>query len=126
MFRHFTDEGVDPFEVRRRVGAVDVAGLEVLDLGDKAVLTSLGLTLDDLTGDDYVRAQEVADACPSCRLRWHPGPVGSNGGTKNSRRVRGGVFISKVRPFPGTPTSPAAGGPHAAGPAPWRLTRIGT
>ncbi len=23
LFRHFTDEGVDPFEVRRRVGVVD-------------------------------------------------------------------------------------------------------
>ncbi len=31
LFRHFVDEGVDPFEVRRRVGRVFVA-LEVLDL----------------------------------------------------------------------------------------------
>ncbi len=62
LFRHFTDEGVDPFEVRRRVGAVDVAGLEVLDLTDEAVRSWLGLTMDDLIGDDYSRAQEVAEA----------------------------------------------------------------
>jgi len=30
LFRHFMDDGVDPFEVRRRVGAAEVAGLEVL------------------------------------------------------------------------------------------------
>jgi hypothetical protein len=53
---------VDPFEVRRRVGAVDVNGLEVLDLTNDTVRSSLGLNLEDLTGDDYARAQEVADA----------------------------------------------------------------
>ena len=51
-----------PFEVRRRVGAVDVAGLEVLDLTDGAVRSLLSVTMDDLTGDDYSRAQEVAEA----------------------------------------------------------------
>ena len=44
------------------MGAVDVAGLEVLDLTDEAVRSSLGLTMEDLTGEDYARAQEVADA----------------------------------------------------------------
>jgi len=33
LFRHFLDEGIDPFEVRRRVGRVYVV-LEVLDLTD--------------------------------------------------------------------------------------------
>ena len=61
LFRHFTDEGVGPFEVRR-VGAVHVAGLKVLDLTDEVVRSSLGISLEDLTGDDYARAQEVADA----------------------------------------------------------------
>ena len=37
LFRHFMDDGVDPFEVRRRVGAAEVAGLEVLDLTDETV-----------------------------------------------------------------------------------------
>jgi hypothetical protein len=37
LFRHFTDEGVDPFEVRRRVGRVSVA-LQVLDLTAAALL----------------------------------------------------------------------------------------
>jgi len=62
LFRHFTGDGVDPFEVRRRVGSVDVAELEVLDLTDEAVRSLLRLTMDDLTGDDYSRAQEVGEA----------------------------------------------------------------
>lgn len=62
LFRHFNDQGVDPFEVRRRVGAVDVSGLEVLDLTDEAVRSLLGLSFDDLTGDDYAKSQEVAQA----------------------------------------------------------------
>jgi hypothetical protein len=33
FFRHFLDDGVDPFEVRRRVGRVSVS-LDVLDLTD--------------------------------------------------------------------------------------------
>ena len=37
LFRHFTEEGVDPFEVRRRVVRVSVEGLEVLDLTNEQV-----------------------------------------------------------------------------------------
>jgi RES domain-containing protein len=62
LFRHFVDEGVDPFEVLRRVGAVDVDGLQVLDLTDPAVTRQLGIDLDDLVGDDYRRTQALADA----------------------------------------------------------------
>lgn len=60
LFRHFLDEGVDPFEVRRRVGAVDV-DVEVLDLTDDVVVASLGLRAVDLIGDDYSRTQVLAD-----------------------------------------------------------------
>jgi len=31
LLRHFVDEGVDPFEIRRRIGRVQVRGLRVLD-----------------------------------------------------------------------------------------------
>ncbi len=61
LLRHFVDEGIDPFEVRRRVGAVDVNGLAVLDLTDPAVCASLGVTEADLTGDDYSKSQAIAD-----------------------------------------------------------------
>lgn len=37
LFRHFTEEGIDPFEIRRRVGRVSVEGLEVLDLTNRQV-----------------------------------------------------------------------------------------
>ena len=61
LFRHFTSSGVDPFEVRRRVGAAEVHGLEVLDLCDASVRSALGVGYDDLVGDDYVKSQEVAE-----------------------------------------------------------------
>jgi len=62
LFRHFTEEGVDPFEVRRRVGRVTVEDLEVLDLTNEQVRAILGLTLEDLVGDDYQRTQAVTAA----------------------------------------------------------------
>ena len=62
LFRHFLDEGVDPFEVLRRVGAAAVDELEVLDLTNQAVIEWLGVDGADLVDDDYSRTQELADA----------------------------------------------------------------
>jgi RES domain-containing protein len=62
LFRHFLDEGVDPFEVLRRVGAVDVDGLQVLDLTNPVVISQLGVDPADLVGDDYSPTQALADA----------------------------------------------------------------
>jgi RES domain-containing protein len=62
MLRHFTDDGVDPFEIRRRIGRVRVVGLSVLDLTDFSVQHALGLTEADLIGDDYAATQAVAAA----------------------------------------------------------------
>ena len=59
-FRHFTGRGIDPFEVRRRVGAARVEDLSVLDLTDPAVREAVGLTVADLIGDDYSRTQQIA------------------------------------------------------------------
>ena len=42
LFRHFVDEGVDPFELRHRVGKVYVV-LEVLDLTDESVRAHVGV-----------------------------------------------------------------------------------
>jgi hypothetical protein len=60
--RHFLDEGVDPFEIRRRVGRVTVQALRVLDLTDPGVLAILDLTVADLVGDDYSMSQQLAVA----------------------------------------------------------------
>jgi hypothetical protein len=62
LLRHFLDDGVDPFEMLRRVGAADVDDLEVLDLTDRTVIERLGLAGADLVDDDYSRTQELADA----------------------------------------------------------------
>lgn len=61
LFRHFTDEGVDPFEVRRRVGRVSVS-LLVLDLTDKMTQSHLGVDGADLVSDDCATAQAIACA----------------------------------------------------------------
>lgn len=61
LFRHFTDHGVDPFEIRRRVGRVSVA-VEVLDLTDATVRAHLGIEEADLVDDDYSTTQDIAAA----------------------------------------------------------------
>ena len=60
FFRHFLDDGVDPFEVRRRVGRVRVDSMMVLDLTEELGRKTIDITLDDLTGDDYEQCQRVA------------------------------------------------------------------
>jgi len=59
LFRHFVDDGVDPFEVRRRVGRVSV-DLHVLDLTDKATRSHLGVDEADLVSDDCATTQTIA------------------------------------------------------------------
>lgn len=61
LFRHFLDEGVDPFEVRRRVGRVSV-NLQVLDLTDETTRSHLGVSAADLVSDDCSLTQAIACA----------------------------------------------------------------
>ena len=61
LFRHLVDEGVDPFEARRRVGRVSV-DLEVLDLTDQTKRSHLGVDDADLVSDDYATTQAIASA----------------------------------------------------------------
>ena len=61
LFRHFVAAGVDPFEVRRRIGRVRV-DLELLDLTDERVRAHLHISKDHLVGDDYAVSQVIASA----------------------------------------------------------------
>jgi RES domain-containing protein len=61
LFRHFVSEGVDPFEVRRRVGRVTV-DLDVLDLTDSDTRSHLGVDEADLVSDDCATTQTIAAA----------------------------------------------------------------
>ena len=61
LFRHFLDGGLDPFEVRRRVGRLSV-DLEVLDLTDEATRSHLGVREADLVSDDCTLTQDIAAA----------------------------------------------------------------
>ncbi len=61
LFRHFIDDGVDPFEVRRRIGRATV-DLDVLDLTDWQVRDHVGVDEGDLLSDDYTTTQALAAA----------------------------------------------------------------
>jgi RES domain-containing protein len=60
LFRHWGEEGISPFEVRRRVGRAKVTDLAVLDLTDPQVRDRLGVTDEELVSDDLSRCQELA------------------------------------------------------------------
>lgn len=68
LFRHFLDVGVDPFEIRRRVGRVLVEGLRVLDLTDPEVRKALRVSEAELIGDDYMVTQSLAAAARQARF----------------------------------------------------------
>lgn len=57
LFRHWGQDEIFPFEVRRRVG---VDALAVLDLTDPDVRDVLGVTEDELVADDVTRCQQLA------------------------------------------------------------------
>lgn len=61
LFRHFVDEGLDPFEIRRRVGRVSIE-LQVLDLTDGETRSQLNVDEADLVSDDYGTSQAIAAA----------------------------------------------------------------
>lgn len=92
LFRHTLGSAIDPFEIRRRIGAVRVSGLEVLDLTDPAARDRLGVSETDLVGNDYQLTRQIArDAAdvvegilspsPACRAvaPWRCSPPGCDG-----------------------------------------------
>lgn len=60
LFRHFLDDGVSPFEIRRRVGRVD-AQVIALDLTSKRILDALGVSVDELIADNLAVCQDLAE-----------------------------------------------------------------
>ncbi len=48
----------------RRVGAVEVVDLNILDLCDATIRDQLGLSETDLLGDDYSLCQAIGDELP--------------------------------------------------------------
>lgn len=68
LFRHFTIDGVDLFELRRRAGRCRTNALSVLDLTDQHVREALDVDEQDLVGEDYQRCQLLADAAHAAGL----------------------------------------------------------
>ena len=73
LFRHSVDDGIDPFELRRRVGRVSV-DLDVLDLTNPAVREHLAIDENDLLTDNNTITQEPAAAAPGRPPPTHPPP----------------------------------------------------
>jgi hypothetical protein len=74
LFRHFLDDGVSPFEVRRRVGRVD-AQVIALDLTSKRILDTLGVSVDELIADDLTVCQELAELAIEAGFEAIHGPA---------------------------------------------------
>lgn len=68
FFRHHVSAELSPLEVKRKVGRVEVEGLNVLDLTDPDVQAELDLADDDLLGDDISLCQAIADAARAAGL----------------------------------------------------------
>lgn len=62
LFRHWAENEVSPFEVKRRVGRAKVTDLAILDLTDPSVRDQVGATYEELVSDDLTRCQELAAA----------------------------------------------------------------
>jgi hypothetical protein len=60
LLRHFVDDGISPFEIRRRVGRAD-ARVIALDLTSKRVRDALEVSEDELIADDLTACQELAE-----------------------------------------------------------------
>ncbi|HYL59419.1 MAG TPA: RES family NAD+ phosphorylase [Candidatus Acidoferrales bacterium] len=60
LFRHHEAGGVSPSEVTRRIGRARIKELRVLDLTDASVREAIGVSAEELTGDDLARCQEIA------------------------------------------------------------------
>lgn len=114
LFRHFVDDGVDPFEVRRRVGRVAVT-LQVLDLTDERTRSHLGVDETDLLSDDYTTTQAIAaarDANFDAVLAPAAAPRLSN-----TCRVRSRTAQHRARAIRGPSTASAARQPTPADPS---------
>jgi hypothetical protein len=59
LFRHFSAEGVSPFEIRRRIGRADFT-IVALDLTQPRLRRALGLTIEELVSDDLSVCQALA------------------------------------------------------------------
>lgn len=97
--------------------------LEVLDLNDEAIRSSLGLTVGDLTGDDYAKSQDVAEAAREAGFGGILAPSAAMPGRATLVVFATGLpSVTFGRSRARQPSS-SPGRPPAFGPAPWRRTR---
>ena len=97
LFRHFVSEGVDPFEVRRRVGRVSV-DLEVLDLTEGNTRSHLGVDETDLVSDDCAITRAIAAAARDAGFDGVLAPAATLPGCETLA-----VSVGTARPRPGVP-----------------------
>ena len=84
LLRHFVAEGVDPFEVRRRVGHVDVDGMKVLDLTEPSIVSTLEATIS--AGFEGIVAPSAALAGRTTLVVFSSGMHAVNAGPSRVRQ----------------------------------------
>lgn len=115
LFRHFVDDGVDPFEVRRRVGRVAVT-LQVLDLTDERTRSHLGVD-GNRSSVRRLHHHPGHRRRPRCQLRRRTGPGGGAPRLSNTCRVRSRTAQHRARAIRGPSTASAARQPTPADPS---------
>jgi len=94
LFRHFVDDGVDPFEVRRRIGRVSV-DLEVLDLTEAR---RFNRRLDQVcVGSDGWREPTFREDCRLDRRALLPLPYRSSTANAHADHSLSQDSLSKTR-----------------------------
>ena len=94
--------------VRRRIGTVSVAQLELLDVADPQVRAQLGIVDDDLVADGYTLCQDLADAARDAGFDGLRAPAGAMAGPRT------------VVVFAHAATKVVADGPGSVTTPPWR------
>lgn len=82
--------------MRRRIGAVEVDGLEVLDLTDPKTQELLDIDEDELVGEDYERCQAIAEAARTAGFEGILAPSGALPGRRTLVVFANGM--PKLRP----------------------------
>lgn len=89
LMRHFVDDGVDPFELRRRVGRVKVDRLQVLDLTDPAARAAVGGSRRPIWSVTTTRRRRRSPPRPQQRDLRGCSPHRPVSGPPHACRVRG-------------------------------------
>ena len=107
LFRHFSAEGVSPFEVRRRIGRADFT-IVALDLTQPRLQRVLGVTPEELVSDDLSTCQALAELAAEAGFDGIRGPSAAIAGERTLAVFGPVVDASATDVVDGGPRTPPA------------------